>query len=290
MIRYLQKSAGYALTGEVWEKLFQFVHGRTETGKSQFVDALMGVLGDYAAAVSADAFMRSRTDKVPADLAQLTGVRLVTATEPEQGKKWDEQKLKAITGGDAMQVRLFYGQFFTYKPQFKVLVVGNHEPEIRTVDDAMLRRIHIIPLDRKVPREMQIPKLGERMVREEGPAILAWMIEGCLAWQREGLEAPDAVRARTDEYANEEDMMQQWLNESCLLGPEHEVSVGALYASWEEWCHRRNERPGKYTSFGRSLKAFKHRYRWENKQQGTTRRAGYVGVAVRNNAAEDFDA
>jgi putative DNA primase/helicase len=130
-------------------------------------------------------FISKRSDRLQPELARLPGVRLVTATEPSAGQAWDEKLIKAITGGDEIETRFLYGQPFTYFPQFKIIIVGNHEPEIRQVDDAMLRRIHIVPLNHKVPREKQVEGLSEILVREEGPQILRWMIEGCLIWQRE---------------------------------------------------------------------------------------------------------
>ena len=208
----------------------------------------------YSDSVDASAFISSGADRIPDDIARLPGVRMVTATEPSAGESWNEKAIKAITGGDEISARRLYGSWFVYKPQFKIVIVGNHEPEIRTVDDAMLRRILIVPMNQKVRREDQIENLSQRMIDEEGPQILNWMIEGCLEWQEHGLVPPDIVRSSTQAYADEEDILRQWMDECCEFGDGFEVSRLALYSSWSFWCRQRGEVAGVFNSFRGALR------------------------------------
>jgi P4 family phage/plasmid primase-like protien len=279
LIRYLQKVAGYALTGDITEKKVWFVWGSdTDTGKSTFIRVLSAVVGNYAGTIDVEGLIGGRGDRVPADLAQLPGVRLVTATEPEAGRAWDEKRIKVITGGDVVNARLLYGQWFRFMPQFKILIVGNHEPEIRNVDAAMLNRIHIVPLNRRVPKEKIVKDLSDLLVREEGPRILQWIIDGCLAWQTEGLTPPHAVVAKTRDYEDIEDIFQAWVEEECELGETFTATRQELYSAWAVWCRQRGEDPGSEKTFKRKVVARKLPV--TDRQLGERRLRGYQGIQL----------
>jgi P4 family phage/plasmid primase-like protien len=279
--RFVQKMCGYALTGDISEKSLWFVWGSdSDTGKSTFIRALSLLFGDYADSVDIDAFVGAK-ERIPADLARLPGVRLVTAAEPAAGQSWDERRIKAITGGDEISARYLYGQWFTFVPQFKIVIVGNHPPEIKTVDDAMLRRLHVVPFNRKVPREKQIDNLAKRLIDEEGPAILHWLIEGCVAWSHEGLTPPPAVLQQTGEYVDEEDTLQQWLEEECELGKAYEAARQDLYQAWSAWCRSRREDPGGAKAFKRKIDRKKKMLRIEETRIGNRRLNGYIGLRLR---------
>lgn len=291
--RFVQKMCGYALTGDVSEKSLWFVWGSdSDTGKSTFIRALALLLGDYADSVDIDAFVSSK-ERIPADLARLPGVRLVTAAEPAAGQSWDERRIKAITGGDEISARFLYGQWFTYTPQFKIIIVGNHSPEIKHVDDAMLRRIHIVPFNRKVPRDKQVENLAQRMVEEEGPQILRWLIDGCLLWQSEGLTPPDAVLHSTGDYVDEEDTLQQWLDEECEAEAGAAVARQDLYAAWSVWCRSRGEDPGGAKAFKHKVDGKKSKLNLRETQVGERQLRGYKGLRLRlrtEEGTEDFKA
>src|SRR5690606_25974113 len=109
------------------------------------------------------------------------------AIETEQGRRWAEAKVKNLTGGDKVSARFLYQDFFEFWPQFKLFIAGNHRPALRNVDEAMRRRMHLIPFTVTIPPDRRDGKLGEKLLAERN-GILAWMLEGCLAWQREGLK------------------------------------------------------------------------------------------------------
>jgi putative DNA primase/helicase len=247
--RYMQKLAGYSLTGVTYEQTMNFVWGPGGNGKGVFLTAITECMADYAATAPMDTFASSKGDKHPTDLAGLMGARLVTASETQKGRSWDEQRLKALTGGDKIRARFMRQDFIEFQPLFKLLIIGNHEPQIENVDDAMRRRIHLIPFTFKPP--VRDGKLGEKL-REEYPAILQWMIDGCLLWQKEGLEPPEIVLARTQEYFEEEDRLGLWLEES--TGPGAYMTSADAYKSWQLWCGQQGEYVGTQRDFTKALR------------------------------------
>lgn len=288
MIRYLQRVLGYALTGDVSEKALWYVWGsETDTGKSTFIRTIAGVMGSYHDSVDAEVFLDASQGRIPAELARLPGARLVTATEPATGASWNEKRVKAITGGDPIEVRFLYGQPFVYRPQYKIVIVGNSEPEIHHVDSAMLRRIHIVPMNRQVPRGAQIPDLAERMIAEEGPAILAWILDGLRGWRAEGLSTPARVVERTEAYASSEDLMGQWIEDECAVERGAEVSRHELFSAWAGWCRSHGERPGGTRQFKRLLDARKIKFGIEDARVGESRARGYQGIRLRSAAPGD---
>jgi len=237
--KFLQRYMGYSLTGNMGEKKLVFIYGAaSNTGKSTFVNAILYAMGDYAASVDVDMFMsrnRSNTD----DLAQLPGVRLVTATEPSAGQKWDDKLIKSVTGGDPIIARRLYQSHFTFNPQFKILIAGNHQPELKNVDTALLKRVMIAPMDRVATNPDRT--LGLKLQDEAG-MILRWMLEGCIAWQRDGLAPPPRVVEVTEAYEADEDTMAAWLDEECEFSDEAWTTTEELYQSWQQWMNRQGVR------------------------------------------------
>ena len=159
-----------------------FVYGPGGNGKSVMLMTVAGILGAYAATAAMDTFTASHSDRHPTDLAMLDGARMVIATETDEGRAWAEARIKALTGGDAITARFMREDFFTFTPAFKLTISGNHKPTLSNVDDAARRRFNIAPFLNKPARPDS--HLVETLKRE-WPGILRWMIEGCLAWQRE---------------------------------------------------------------------------------------------------------
>jgi putative DNA primase/helicase len=279
LVSFLKRYMGYALTGEMGEKKLIFVWGsNSNTGKSTFVNACTHAVGSYARSVDVDAFMgvRSTTDS----LAQLPGVRLATATEASAGQKWDDKIIKAITGGDAIEARRLYQSFFTFRPQFKLMIAGNHRPSLKSVDQAMLKRVLIVPMNHRVIEPD--PTLGKKL-EAEAAQILRWMIDGAVEWTQQGLAPPEAVQAATDEYADEENAVAQWLSECCDFQPELRVTTQELYTSWGEWNRARGvNRIEAAIGFSRMLNAH-----FDAEQDlGVTRfrskaQRGYIGVTLK---------
>ena len=193
---YLQRFLGYALTGSIREHAFGFGHGGGANGKGVTLNTIKSILGDYAITIPTEMLMVSHSDRHPTDLARLRAVRLAIGSETEEGKRWAESKIKALTGGDPIAARFMRQDFFEFEPQFKLFVVGNHRPSLRGIDEAMRRRLHLVPFTVTIPEGERDHDLPEKL-RGEWPAILRWLIDGCLTWQKEGLKPPDIVRAAT---------------------------------------------------------------------------------------------
>ena len=157
---------------------------------------------EYAAVAPMEAFIATQGERHPTDLAGLRGARLVTSQETEEGRRWAESKIKALTGGDPITARFMRQNFFTYQPAFKLVIAGNHKPGLRGVDEAIRRRFHLIPVHRHDRKPGSRPA---RKARAEWPGILAWMTQGCLHWQHDGLNPPEIVREATEAYLAEED-------------------------------------------------------------------------------------
>ena len=147
----MQRLAGYALTGRTSEHALAFLYGTGANGKTTFLNAITGCAGDYHRTAPIETFTASNSDRHPTDLAGLRGARLVTAIETEEGRRWAESKIKALTGGDQIAARFMRQDFFEYAPQFKLVIAGNHKPGLRTVDEAIRRRFHLVPFTVTIP-------------------------------------------------------------------------------------------------------------------------------------------
>jgi len=237
---YLQRVVGYCLTGVTSEHALFFLYGTGANGKSVFVNVITTILGDYAANAPMDTFMETRTDRHPTDLAGLRGARFVSSIETEQGRRWNESKVKAITGGDKVSARFMRQDFFEYVPQFKLVIAGNHKPSIRNVDEAMKRRLHLIPFTVTIPPGKRDGKLTEKLLKERD-GILAWAAEGCGLWRQMGLKPSKVVVDATDEYFDEEDAIGEFIDEECQRHPQARVSVADAFQRWQEWANRRGE-------------------------------------------------
>jgi putative DNA primase/helicase len=204
LIAYLRRVFGYALTGLTQEHALFFAYGTGANGKSVLLSTVAGILGDYHRTAPIETFVASNGDRHPTDLAGLRGARLVTATETEEGRRWAEAKIKQLTGGDTISARFMRQDFFEYRPAFKLAIAGNHKPSLRSVDEAIRRRFHLIPFAVTIPADDRDSDLAEKL-KAEWPGILAWMIEGALVWLASGLQPPQAVLDATEAYLSAED-------------------------------------------------------------------------------------
>ena len=250
--QFLHRALGYALTGSVREHALFFAFGHGANGKGVCFNTVTKILADYAAVAPMETFIATQGERHPTDLAGLRGARLVTAQETERGRRWAESKVKALTGGDPITARFMRQDFFTFEPNFKLVIAGNHKPGLSGVDEAIRRRFYLIPFTVTIPEAERDKELSDKL-RAEWPGILQWMIEGCLAWQRGGLLPPAAVRDATTIYLDEEDALGRWIDDRCIPGKTFWCSTGHLWQSWKGWAEVNNEPPGSNKSFGIAL-------------------------------------
>ena len=271
---YLARLAGYCLTGSTREQIFAFFHGAGANGKSVFLQTIAAVMGDYAATATLDSFMASGHTRHLSELAGLRAARLVLVPETEAGRSWAEARIKTITGGERLRANFMRQDHFEFRPLFKLLVAGNHRPELHNVGEAMRRRLHVVPFDITIPKESRDPLLPEKLLAERD-GILGWMIEGCAAWQRIGLAPPHTVIAAAEDYFASEDMIGQWIEEACETGPACRALSAALFRSWSAWAEAAGVQVGSQRSLGEVLRSRGFT------SERTNRSRGWHGIGLR---------
>lgn len=245
---YLQRRGGYCLTGITTEQDVMFAWGPGGNGKSTLLNTMYFIMGNYAVNAAIDTFVVTHGDKHTTDLAMLHRARLVITTEIDEGRTWDTARLKTMSGQDPITARFMHRNNFTFMPQFKLAISGNHKPNFRSVDDAIKRRISLVEFLRRFPVNK---KLADQ-IKREAPGILRWMIDGCLEWQRSGLNPPQSVNAATEEYLAEQDATSRWIDECCIRSGWG--SSASLYGSWRAWAEARGERVGTSMGLSEALK------------------------------------
>jgi putative DNA primase/helicase len=249
---FLQRWCGYALTGSTKEHALGFGFGLGANGKSVFTGTVIGILADYATTAPIETFTVTSTEQHPTELARLRGARLVVATETEEGRRWAESKIKMLTGGDRTAARFMRQDFFEFTPQFKLWIVGNHKPGLRSVNEAIRRRFLLVPFDVVIPPDKRDADLTARL-KSEWPGILRWMIDGAIAWQRDGLAPPAAVTNATAAYLESEDAIALWLDECTVVERNSWETSSSLFRSWKEWSEDAGEYTGTQRRFSQNL-------------------------------------
>jgi putative DNA primase/helicase len=281
LIRFLKQWCGYCLTANTQEHALVFVHGGGGNGKSVFLNTVTGIMADYATTAAMDTFTASQSDKHPTDLAMLRGARLVTASETEEGKAWAEARIKQLTGGDPISARFMRQDFFTFTPQFKLMIIGNHKPILQNIDEAARRRFNIIPFTRK---PVTPDRTLEAKLKHEWPGILRWMINGCLDWQQNGLVRPQSIVTATNAYFAEQDFFGQWLEEACKTDLDNEAGLwdrsGDLFVSWKMYADAAAEKPGTSRGFAQNLQ----KRGYLPKRTGSAR--GYSGLRLKDSLGQ----
>ena len=180
-----------------------------------------------------------------------------------------------MTGGDKLQARFMRQDIFEFVPQFKLLVIGNNKPSLSNVDEAIKRRLHLVPFTVTIPEDKRDPKLAEKL-KDEWPQILGWMIEGCREWQRIGLNPPEAVKAATEEYLTGEDSFEQWREACSTPDVNWFESNGELWTSWSAWAQRANEPVGSQKRFTQLMEE----RGYKRHRQGGTGTRGFKGLRL----------
>ncbi|WP_108484344.1 phage/plasmid primase, P4 family [Oceaniglobus ichthyenteri] len=237
LVAFMQRAAGYALTGLTTEHKLLFLYGTGRNGKSVFLNTLTHIWADYARRAAAETFLNSAVEKHSTGLAGLQGARLVAGSELPVGKTWDESVIKDLTGGDRMTARFMRGDFFDFDPQLTLMIAGNNQPSFRGVDEAIRARVVLVPFTVTIPPERRDKGLADKL-RAEGPEILRWAIEGTLQWQERGLDVPARVAAASTEYMDDEDTLGQFLIDETVTDPAGFVTTTDLHDRFKFWCER----------------------------------------------------
>jgi putative DNA primase/helicase len=238
MIDFLHLLLGYSITGDVGGQILPFLFGAGKNGKSVLLDVLMKLLGDYADAAPPGFLMARPYEGHPTDLAELHGRRVIVCSEVKHGDRFDEARVKLLTGGDRIKARRMRQDFFSFQPTHKLWLLGNHRPEVGTGGFAFWRRMRLIPFERTVSDDRKIDNLADILVTEEGPGILGWLIDGARRYVNgdRDLTGPERVRIATSAYAETEDHTGRFYDECCVLGADLRAEQSGLYAAYRAWC------------------------------------------------------
>jgi putative DNA primase/helicase len=251
LIAYIQRAIGYCLTGDTREQKLFLCFGPGANGKSVFLEILTDLLGDYAANASFETFDAGKRNESTNDLAALRGKRLVTVIETEEGRRLAEARVKSVTGQDLITCRFLYGEYFSYRPTYKIWLAMNHLPVIRGTDKGIWRRIQLIPFTQDFTGRED--KTLSETLRGELDGILQWALAGLRQWWQRGLDTPQIVTDATNRYRNESDQIGRWINDNCVVLSSVSVSVAQAYQNYKTWCEANGEKIETQNKVGRVL-------------------------------------
>lgn len=277
LMKYIKKCAGYSLTGSTQEQVFFFCYGKSgSNGKSTLVNLMRDMLGDYSRHTPTETLLTKQYDNnIPADLARLAGVRMVTAIEANFDRHLDEAKLKSMTGGEPITARFMRQDYFEFTPAFKLWLVANDMPRVRGTDTAFWRRVRVIPFEIQIPESEKDPELPEKL-RQELPGILAWAVRGCKQWRAEGLIEPVAVRQASGRWLEAADHLKRFVAECIIIDPANRLASSSLLHRYTNWCAKNGEQPLTIQKLNASLRDT-HNFTHKQSKQGSE----WVGLKLR---------
>jgi putative DNA primase/helicase len=249
MMKCLQLFAGYSLTGIVSEQKMTFSHGTGANGKTTVMNALRSITGDYGISLASDVLIDTGHVSHSTGITDLRGARFVTATETEEGRRFNESLVKQLTGGDPIKARRMRTDNFEFQPTHKLWMSGNHLPRINGTDHAIWRRLALLPFEVRFPID---PTLSDRLI-EETSGILAWAVRGCLEWQRDGLQWPERVELATQGYRDSQDHIGRFVADVCVVCEGCHVTSVALRQAYEAWCAEQGDHAWTANAVGREL-------------------------------------
>lgn len=255
LIDYLQRLVGYSAVGVVGPHLLPFCHGSGGNGKGVFLETIVKVLGGYATTAPSGFLMAKTYPGHETEIARLAGARMVLCSEVNDDDRFDEARVKLLTGGDSLTARFMQQDHFTFTPTHQLWAMGNHQPAVRAGGRSFWRRVRLIPFVHEVPEDQAVDDLQSILADQHGPAVLAWIIEGAVAFHQQGLLEPSSVKAATSEYARDQDTVARFLDEACLIGGGTHVEIKAsiVRAAYESWCHESGDTPVSVKAFGTAM-------------------------------------
>ena len=253
VIDFVHRFFGYCLTGLVTEQVLLFMEGTGSNGKSTALLLLMHILGDYAIQGASGLLLAKKGESHPTEVADLEGTRFVANTEVEKGKPFAEALIKQLTGSDPIRARRMRQDFYQFMPTHKLCIAANHRPIIKGNDEGIWRRVLRIPWNRQIPKDKKDPFFADKL-KAEAPGILKRLVDGCVAWQKGGLNPPEKVTLATGEYREEMDVLADFMDEVCLIEAGAQIPQKELYLKYTEWCEELKQKPQNYRLFNRQLK------------------------------------
>lgn len=256
LVEWKQKYFGYCLTGLTKEQILAMAYGNGANGKTVEQNTLEYILGDYAYNAPFTMFELNERSSIPNDIAALNGKRFVTSRETTEGSRFNEGRIKALTGGDSITARFLHGEFFTFTPTAKYMLAVNSKPRVHDQSYGFWRRVKLIPYNQCFSADKADKNLTEAL-KAETSGILNWLIEGSIKAQKEGLEpTPECITIATHEYETESDPLSDFLTEKCVINSQAKVQSIKLYKAYTDYCHEQGMRDKEFLSvnaFGRRM-------------------------------------
>ncbi|SPJ31475.1 phage/plasmid primase, P4 family [Falsiruegeria mediterranea] len=254
VISFVQRAAGYALTGMTSEHKMLFLYGTGRNGKSVFLNTLFDLFGDYARRAPASLFLSSKFEQHSTGLAGLQGARLVVGSELPKGKSWDEATIKDLTGGDKLTARLMKQDYLDFDPQLTLFIAGNNMPSFAGIDEAIRARVVLVPFTVTIPPEKRDKALPDKL-RAEGSAILRWAVDGALQWQQRGFDVPASITSASNAYFHDEDILGQFLEDETAVDTGSFVTSSALHQRFGQWCEQQGLQPWTQRTLQKEMKS-----------------------------------
>jgi putative DNA primase/helicase len=244
MTSWLQRLFGYTCIGEVREAILPLFFGLGANGKTTILEAIAGLLGDYATEAP-QGFLVQGPPQHPAEIAELAGARFVIASETNEDQKFDEAKVKQLTGGDKLRGRFMRQDWFGFAPSHTLFLMTNHRPEVRSGGHGFWRRVREVPFNHEVPLDKKIEKYHDVLITAHGPAIMAWLARGAAEYAKHGLKDPEGVRVATSEYQASTDTITRFIDDMCIVGGGEHVKCNSskVRSAYELWCEQEGEKP-----------------------------------------------
>lgn len=247
MRAFLQRLAGYSMTGSIGEHVFPICYGVGRNGKGVFVNVVAGVLDigsagtGYAVAMPPDLLMKKKDGAHPTGFMTLRGKRLAVSVEPKEGCELDVAAVKLLTGGDPITARYMRQDFVTFQPTHTPWLVTNHKPRIAETKNAIWSRVLLILWRVALPEAEQVKDLDKALLLEEAPGILAWLVRGCLEYQRVGILPPASVVEDSAAYREQQDVLGAFLDAHCVREVGAKITRRELFAAYTEWAEQNGE-------------------------------------------------
>ncbi len=254
LTEYVERFIGYSLTGDIRHHHLPIGWGGGANGKSSLFDTALFIFGDYAAPAP-DSLLTSRShDEHPTEIAGLQGLRLIIASETEEGRKLKVAMVKKLTGDAILTGRFMRGDFFNFPRTHKTILVTNCRPRVSEDSTAIWRRLRLIPFTVTIPPAEQDKSLPDKL-KAEAPGILARWVRACLRWQAAGLDLaePEAVTTATDDYRGNEDVLADFIASSCIIGDGYRATRRDVWQAYQAWaeCERLKHPLGQHTLYER---------------------------------------
>jgi putative DNA primase/helicase len=281
LYEYLQRFVGYLLTGVTSEQVLHFLYGLGANGKSVFCEVLAAILGEYAVIAAPDMVMARKHGGIPNDVARLRGARSALMNETSQGSRFDEAKLKDLTGSDSLTARFLHREFFDFQPTHKLVIRGNHKPAILGTDAGIWRRLRLVPFTVSIPADEQDRQLLDKL-RRELPGILHWAVQGCLQWQRVGLAPPTSITEAVEAYRTESDTLGRFIEECCQVRQLAQVKSSAIYQRYREFAEQVGERAMPSKDF--PAEVIRRGFSWKRTKAGGL----FEGIELTSGTTEDW--